>query len=151
MPFPKQINASLFTLMIKMQGIYWIIDEWETSFRWTINEWPWWIRSLNQTSNVNDKISELDPKDIPNSSNSTYYCILRRMLYLWLSKFNLNKLQACNFLMNFKKNGLIPPSKLFLICRQWMNLRTCVFYYALLITKLLQVNIGMCFSLNVIM
>ena len=96
MPFPKQINASLFTLMIKMQGIYWIIDEWETSFRWTINEWPWWIRSLNQTSNVNDKISELDPTDIPNSSNSIYYCILRRgeldMLYLWLSKFNLNKL-----------------------------------------------------------
>ena len=78
MPFPKQINASLFTLMIKMQGIYWIIDEWETSFRWTINEWPWWIRSLNQTSNVNDKISELDPTDIPNSSNSIYYCILRR-------------------------------------------------------------------------
>ena len=29
----------------------------------------------------------------------------RLMLYFWLSKFNLNKLQACNFLMNCKKRS----------------------------------------------
>ena len=146
MPFPKQVNASLFTLMIKMQGIYWIIGEWETSFRWTINEWPWWIRSLNQTSNVNDKISELYPTDIPNSSNSIYHCIFEPP-----RSIQSKQIASLPFSNELQKNGLIPSSKLFLICRQWMSLRTCVFYYALLIIKLLQVNIGMCFSLNVIM